>query len=130
MVAPEGPTARIERALEQFTGEARVGAVEAICLAAKDPGVKVPIGRVGPGGEEDSRHRCLHVGPRRVGTDLRRVVRVGDVEIARSRHERRDRHQESSVFHGRRLAQKSRSTEKKKLRLGGNGATSMFRATA
>ena len=28
------------------------------------------------------------------------------------------------------LAQKSRSTEKKKLRLGGNGATSMFRAIA
>src|SRR5207247_3245791 len=74
---------------------------------------------------------CLDLVGRRVGPAGRRAVRVCDVEVA-GPNRQCTCHSEGDDRLGivRAHGQNPTSIEKKKLRLGGNGATSMFRAIA
>src|SRR6185295_1143179 len=111
--------------------KARVGPVEAQDLAPHDADVQRDVGEVGAEGDEHARGSHTDLDPRRIGPDGVGTVGIGTlIETARSRgHYAQQEHRVPPLGDGRH-GQNPRSTEKKKLRLGGNGATSIFRTMA
>src|SRR5688572_22555047 len=136
----------VEIRAEELIDPAWVGGVEVVGVATDD--FRVPDNRsdIGAGSEQQSVRHRLHLRRRRVREEVvdDRVVEVGDRRVLTGGGHRdpKDQHEQGTAhnascscrevgvvnvwFHG----QKSTPRLKKKLRLGGYGATSMFRAIA
>src|SRR6266566_7876142 len=129
--AAERVVARVEGSRQELRGEAGVRRVQSIALPAQDRGLLDPVGIVGPERHEES-HRCgVHLRRGRVRADGVGAVGVRDVEFAGpDRHGTGQGQGDDRLGVVRAHGQNPTSIEKKKLRLGGNGATSMFRTMA
>ncbi len=131
VIAAEGIAAGIERPSEQLAREPRIGAVEPEHLASHDSYVQREVCKVGSERDEHAGRGHADLDSGRIGPDRVGTVGIGTlIEVAGSRgHYAQQEHRVPPSGDGRH-GQNPRSIEKKKLRLGGNGATSMFRTMA
>src|SRR5439155_4097283 len=129
--AAERVIAGVEWPFEQFARKSGIRGVETVALATEDRTVQHGALHVHPQRDQDPHRASLDLVGGRVRPAGGRAVRVADVEVAGPDRQCR-RHGEGDDPLGivRAHGQNPMSIEKKKLRLGGNGATSMFRAIA
>src|SRR4051812_4380269 len=129
VVTAKGAATRVERALHHLLDETGIGRIDAKCLPAPDGGIERPVGHILTGGDQDAVGRRADLSGRRIFSDDGGAVGIGNVKIASAdsdQHKNRQQSAECSRCHG----QNPKSIEKKKLRLGGKGATSIFRTIA
>ena len=139
VTAKRGATA-VEGSHHHFGHEAGIGRIEVVGFSAHDPEQRyVPVLRRYPGPCPDQQPGGggRNLGPRRVVQQVvqcRRVqVRYIEILAAGGKHQPNQRGQKFRRSHGSSPrkwphGQNPRSIENQKLRLGGNGVTSMFRA--
>src|SRR5262249_44579417 len=118
------------RRRNQLRDETRVCHVDAISLPSQNRRLLDPVGDIRTRGDQEAVDRGRDPLWRSIGPDFRRTIRIRYIEIAGAQHQCAAEAQGRDCFHDWFHGQNPKSIEKKKLRFGGNGATSMFRAIA